>query len=486
MAAGRASLWALTIVLVLLDVGQTSVLPDAARAYAAAHGCDARLNAWCDANCPHAAAHGPLLARFDTTAAGHPPAWRCYSRGALSADTQRYERGTIFCTRDAQLRAELNACVDGHDVAGRAAAAPAPQCVVADAAQPSLPPAYEATGSERFLAFSVAGHEQLNKQRRALLHYMRLAAALGRTLVLPRVHVLRKDKRAWEGGASRGVASWYVPSGTGYFPLSAVYNTSRIAEYVPAVEIARLWQLSADDGVVPPADGPAVERAVERRIDVLFAADARVGHGPPCAPSADALVEFNGVRGVRAREVRCGLLHSEAPLRELAHVRTLGFADSFDQLPEAQATHLAPFLRFTDEISSAASAYVSRTFGSQPFLAVHWRRADFQLTRAARADVLLDARALIARVQAVLEQHGLRRLYLATDATEDEQLGLVRAALKPERVSWLADSERADMREAMDVANIGALRRRRPRCASARARAAASCGDAGRGGVTRG
>ena len=38
---------------------------------------------------------------------------------------------------------------------------------------------------ERFLLFDVMPHEQVNKQRRALMFYLDLAGKLKRTLVLP-------------------------------------------------------------------------------------------------------------------------------------------------------------------------------------------------------------------------------------------------------------------------------------------------------------
>lgn len=78
--------------------------------YGPARGCDAVMNAWCDANCVHAHEHGPLLARIDVSSAGGPAAWRCYAPGTLSADSLRYQSGDRYCTRHPQLIEVLDGC----------------------------------------------------------------------------------------------------------------------------------------------------------------------------------------------------------------------------------------------------------------------------------------------------------------------------------------------------------------------------------------
>jgi hypothetical protein len=79
--------------------------------YPAARGCEARLNAWCDANCPHSREHGSLFARLDASDRGPNAAWRCYARQSLSEDLLRYAEGSTYCTRHAQLSEELDACL---------------------------------------------------------------------------------------------------------------------------------------------------------------------------------------------------------------------------------------------------------------------------------------------------------------------------------------------------------------------------------------
>lgn len=81
--------------------------------YTPAFGCDARLNEWCDTHCPHAAEHGPLLARFDTSHIRSPPQWRCYARSTLTDDGMQYRSGNTFCTRHAQLSDLLERCRAG-------------------------------------------------------------------------------------------------------------------------------------------------------------------------------------------------------------------------------------------------------------------------------------------------------------------------------------------------------------------------------------
>ena len=47
---------------------------------------------------------------------------------------------------------------------------------------------------QKFLLFDVIFHEQLNKQRRALMFYLDLAMRLERTLVLPRARRARRAR----------------------------------------------------------------------------------------------------------------------------------------------------------------------------------------------------------------------------------------------------------------------------------------------------
>ncbi|KAJ1627429.1 GDP-fucose protein O-fucosyltransferase-domain-containing protein [Pavlovales sp. CCMP2436] len=443
-----------------LLVGLLALAARPARAYEPAGACELALDTWCTAHCPHTGAHGRLYARFDTALSGARPAWRCYAKETLSADLQRYERGDVFCTRDAQLKEELAACLNreaGHGLSRPGDSMPPRREGNIPQPPPPLPPAAAdgscAAAEPRFLYFSVAPTEQLNKQRRALLHYMRMARQLGRTLVLPRAHQVRKDKRAWTPAPRRVHAMWYVPDGNEYFPLSLVYNMSTLSEYQPSVELADLWALPSGYGTV----GPAAEGsgARKRRIDLLFVAGRTGPGGQACVEGAEQRnFLFNGVQGVVVGDLRCAPQRYTAELQKLAHVRSIGFADAFDQVPEQQAHELVPFLRFVRPIYTAAEEFVQAHFGEEPFLAVHWRRADFKLTRGGRSDVLLEVDAFIERVESALLSRGLSRLYLATDATEEDDLARIRERLDPRRFSWVANADETDMQVAMDVANI--------------------------------
>ena len=78
--------------------------------YPAAQGCDLTLDAWCSANCPHAASHA-LVARLDTAHRSSTHAWRCYSPSTLDAAAMKYVHGQTYCTRDSALRSVLQQCL---------------------------------------------------------------------------------------------------------------------------------------------------------------------------------------------------------------------------------------------------------------------------------------------------------------------------------------------------------------------------------------
>lgn len=102
--------------------------------YPPARGCDVQLNAWCDANCPHFAEFGSLLARYDGMLAhmseprsAWQRAWRCYARVTLDESGLRYTGGRAYCTRDLHLRQVLETCLikEGRDTESVAPSRPA-------------------------------------------------------------------------------------------------------------------------------------------------------------------------------------------------------------------------------------------------------------------------------------------------------------------------------------------------------------------------
>ena len=71
--------------------------------------CQRLLNDWCNANCPHYYAHGPLVAAFSRGfGPTHlPTQWRCFARHTLDAGGTQYQQGREYCTRHAQLLDQL-------------------------------------------------------------------------------------------------------------------------------------------------------------------------------------------------------------------------------------------------------------------------------------------------------------------------------------------------------------------------------------------
>ena len=79
----------------------------------------------------------------------------------------------------------------------------------------------------RYLLFDVAFHEQLNKQRRALMFYLHLAMRLKRTLVLPRRGCCR-------GQGARGSQ---FEAEAEYMRWGELFNVSALNKLHPAVEL---------------------------------------------------------------------------------------------------------------------------------------------------------------------------------------------------------------------------------------------------------
>ena len=97
-------------------------------------------------------------------------------------------------------------------------------CLAEPEAPASAPPARIA-GLGRYLLFDVVFHEQLNKQRRALMFYLAMAMRLNRILVLPRPRLL-----------TRTSAHSFSPEAQ-YVRWSELFNLSHINLLHPAVEL---------------------------------------------------------------------------------------------------------------------------------------------------------------------------------------------------------------------------------------------------------
>eukprot|EP00051_Salpingoeca_urceolata_P005890 m.78430 g.78430 ORF g.78430 m.78430 type:complete len:176 (-) comp14586_c0_seq1:1413-1940(-) len=82
--------------------------------------CQPAMDAWCNSeslnsDCINAMRNKnatlPLYARFDTDEGHGTPERRCYSGTSLTPDHSHYEKGTSYCTRDAQLAQVQAECV---------------------------------------------------------------------------------------------------------------------------------------------------------------------------------------------------------------------------------------------------------------------------------------------------------------------------------------------------------------------------------------
>ena len=271
-------------------------------------------------------------------------------------------------------------------------------------------------GGQQFLLFDVAFHEQLNKQRRALMFYLHLAMRLKRTLVLPRPRLLRKKEGA---RGSQFDSAEYVRWGE-------LFNVSALNALHPAVELDEFLRRRGGGGSAP-------------QIDVLTVLDHR-----GCAARGASEEAFNGLESVRVGRSQCdsSLQHNVAELGRMGE-RAVAFSNSFDQLPFANALPLRPYVRFEQSVYDRAAAFVAQQFGGKPFLAIHWRRTDFLFARRTQAGVLQSAAELIRHARRALKRHGLEGVYLATDSDDQAELETVGRALSPVRYGPAVASHRS-------------------------------------------
>ena len=99
-----------------------------ALAWAPSPACQAAADAYCARDCAPAiaaACRAQGAATLARKSGPQPTEWRCYSPGALT-DNATYARGTCYCSRDAQIRAQLQACGDPDPSPPPAPPAPLP------------------------------------------------------------------------------------------------------------------------------------------------------------------------------------------------------------------------------------------------------------------------------------------------------------------------------------------------------------------------
>ena len=108
---------------------------------------------------------------------------------------------------------------------GRATSAASATVPARSRANPPSTPVLRIAALERYLLFDPIPHEQLNKQRRALMFYLDLAMRLKRTLVLPRPRLVRKDQYGR-----------FLPDSE-YVRWSEMFNVSALNKLHPVVEL---------------------------------------------------------------------------------------------------------------------------------------------------------------------------------------------------------------------------------------------------------
>lgn len=288
-------------------------------------------------------------------------------------------------------------------------------------ASPPLSPVDRAFSLGRHLLFDVAEHEQVNKQRRALMFYLDLAMQLDRVLVLPRVRLLRRS-------ASSRVS---FESAAEYVPWADLFNISRLGR---AHAVVGLDEYVAQHGGVSlllrrcQTGGPAAE--------VAFS-----GLAAPPLPAARTSCASQP-----------GLQYQPAVLRkEHAATPSIAFAESVDQLGAQRVAPLRPYVRFVDRTYDEAAAFVRGAFAGKPFLALHWRRTDFHAVRRSHEWALQSAADLIKHARHAMRRHGLAGVYLATDSDDPAEMAEVQRALRFARVRQKGGGS---LRDRVETANL--------------------------------
>ena len=276
---------------------------------------------------------------------------------------------------------------------------------------------------QRFLLYDTVFHEQVNKQRRALMFYLDLAMRLKRTLVLPRTRLLRRAK--FRSG------SQFEPNAD-YASWGELFNASALARAHPVMELEQFVELHG--GV---------------------ALHVRVTHKGCTESEGETSVPFNGLDLPAARSIcATGMQYDARSLStaEMSELDSIAFSDVVDQLSPQGVLPLRPYVRYTDAVYDAAAAFARDAFNGQPFLAIHWRRTDFLQVRTQHEHALQSAPMLIAHARAVMRAHAIRHVYLATDSEDKAELAAVFAALQPAR--YVPHSPAVSLQAKTELANV--------------------------------
>lgn len=259
---------------------------------------------------------------------------------------------------------------------------------------------------------------QVNKQRRALMFYLDLALKLKRTLVLPRIRLLRRV----DGRPRNDLPARYQRWGD-FFDVDALSKVHHVMELEEYLQLAPVQSLHV-----------------------------RIDHNG-CPESAAVEVDFNGLAVHAAKSVcAAGMQYDAARLAaaDTAQHESLAFSNSVDQLGLGPALKLRPYVRFVDSVYETAAEFTRRHFAGKPFLSIHWRRTDFLAVRKTQPGVLQSADDLVRHATRVMQQHGLEHVYLATDSDDMAELKIVEEALRPVRYT----SQRSTLRQRTELANV--------------------------------
>ena len=287
---------------------------------------------------------------------------------------------------------------------------------------PPSNPAARIAQRHRFLLYDTIFHEQVNKQRRALMFYLNTAMQLKRTLVLPRTRLLRRKP---------GGGSMFDPNAD-YVAWGELFNVSLLSKIHPVMELEQYM---------------ALHGGVSLHV--------KISH-QGCAPSdGETTVPFNGLADglAAARSVCDGRLQYDVNAlksAQYADEESIAFSDSVDQLPAELTMPLRPYVRYTDPVYEAATAFANERFGGEPFLAIHWRRTDFLMLRQSHEWALQSADMVIRHAKEAMRVFGLKHVYLATDTESKGELAQVTQALnavryKPKLTSLLTKTVGANI-----------------------------------------
>jgi len=240
------------------------------------------------------------------------------------------------------------------------------------------------------------------QQRRVLFRYLQLAMTLSRTLVLPRFRLLRGG---WPGD----------PATVTYEDWSELFNLSTLNTLHPSVELEAYFE------------GHGTQ------IHQLHVLDSQ-----GCLPAKEQVAVFNGITGVLVGQKLCSLSQQEDDSLYSVSNASIGFSGSMGLVSSAAQFDLRPYVRFSQHVYDAAAAYIVHAFAGEPFMAVHWHRQRGSPRPHAGSDQ--SAHGLVRHARRLMKQHGVRRVFLATNSHDRIEMAQVNAKMQPVQYSLPVDA----------------------------------------------